>query len=585
MESVLAKMEELQKNLPKNVIIHTIQNEGETAREATSELMLHLFVSIGIVLIILVIFLGVRDALNAAFCIPMVLGIVFITGLITGLDINRITLFALILSLGILVDDSIVMVENNARHLAMIPRTGRTKFEAVLDSVREVGASIVFSTVTRVMSFVAMFAVTGMMGDYMKPIPIFASIALTASLFIAFSINPFLAVVFHKDSAHTSHSHEGKFMKWYGDLLARFINREERTIRNRRLLKIGFWFALFAIIISPITLGIFKARMLPKADKNQVYLWIDAPRNTRIETMEQIESDASSFLLAKGSGSIVPKDLRIVQNTDSSIGDRFLGDFANLFRGGASRTMENQISMRINIVPIHDRNIKSEEYTIRIRPLLREYLLAKYPDLKLRLLEDPPGPPTQATFHVKMKGQEDLSDAERIKFADAVEKTVRSIAIEEQLVDLSNTISSSTPRIRVTLKPERLAETGLSADRVQSAVAMLLNPIPVSLVHSDETSLEATNVIVGFPRSDRDSIDAIRSLSFVNPHGDRIRLSDIANITTDFASSEIYTDNRTKTTHLYAELGNNSVVYPVLRLYGLFGSPEFEKMGYKKVSS
>lgn len=94
-------------------------------------------------------------------------------------------------------DDSIVMVENNSRHLSMIPRTGKSPVQAVLSSVQEVGASIVFSTITRIMSFIAMFAVTGMMGDYMKPIPIFASIALTASLFIAFSINPFLAVIFY----------------------------------------------------------------------------------------------------------------------------------------------------------------------------------------------------------------------------------------------------------------------------------------------------------------------------------------------------------------------------------------------------
>lgn len=208
MDSILEKLEEIKKTLPKNVVIHTIQNEGETAREATSELMLHLFVSIAIVFVILVIFLGLTDALNAAFCIPMVLGIVFIVALVLGLDINRITLFALILSLGILVDDSIVMVENNSRHLSMMARTGRTKIEAILDSVREVGASIVFSTITRVMSFVAMFAVTGMMGDYMKPIPVFASIALTASLLVAFSLNPFLAITLHNDKKKGNHEHK-----------------------------------------------------------------------------------------------------------------------------------------------------------------------------------------------------------------------------------------------------------------------------------------------------------------------------------------------------------------------------------------
>lgn len=407
-DSILQKMEEIRKTLPKNITIHTIQNEGETAREATNELMLHLFVSIAIVFIILVIFLGIRDALNAAFCIPMVLGIVFIVALVLGLDINRITLFALILSLGILVDDSIVMVENNSRHLAMIARTGRTKIEAILDSVREVGVSIVFSTITRVMSFVAMFAVTGMMGDYMKPIPVFASIALIASLFVAFSLNPFLAIALHRDKRSENHEHrEGKILSWYALLLGKYINESDTTVRKRRMLKIGFWLALFAILVAPIMLDVFKARMLPKADKNQIYLWIDAPRESTALQMKKISDDASNFLLCKTEK--VPKEFCLTESISISMGDRFLGDFANLFRGGLNRTQENQISMRINLVESKNRKMKSENYVIAIRPLLREYLLQRHPDLKLRLLEDPPGPPTLATFHIKAKGQEDLT--------------------------------------------------------------------------------------------------------------------------------------------------------------------------------
>jgi len=316
-DAILQKMEEIKKTLPKNITIHTIQNEGETAREATNELMLHLFVSIAIVFVILVIFLGLTDAINAAFCIPMVLGIVFIVALILGLDINRITLFALILSLGILVDDSIVMVENNSRHLAMMARTGRTKIEAILDSVREVGVSIVFSTITRVMSFVAMFAVTGMMGDYMKPIPVFASIALIASLFVAFSLNPFLAITLHNDKKSGSHEHkEGKFLAWYGRLLGKYISPNDKTVKKRRMLKLGFWLALFAILTAPILLDVFKARMLPKADKNQVYLWVDAERNSTAEQVQKIGEDASNFLLCKIEKT--PKELCLAENISTS---------------------------------------------------------------------------------------------------------------------------------------------------------------------------------------------------------------------------------------------------------------------------
>ncbi|OIO76412.1 hypothetical protein AUJ87_03050 [Candidatus Gracilibacteria bacterium CG1_02_38_174] len=587
-DSILKKMEEIEKTLPKNIIIHTIQNEGETAREATSELMLHLFVSIAIVFIILVIFLGIKDALNAAFCIPMVLGIVFIVALVLGLDINRITLFALILSLGILVDDSIVMVENNSRHLAMMARTGRTKIEAILDSVREVGVSIVFSTITRVMSFVAMFAVTGMMGDYMKPIPVFASIALTASLFVAFSLNPFLAISLHNDKKKGNHEHkEGKFLAWYGRFLGKYINESDATVKKRTMLKLGFWIALFAILVAPIMLDIFKARMLPKADKNQVYLWIDAPREMTAQDMKKIGEDASNFLLCKTEK--VSKEFCLTESVSTSVGDRFLGDFANLFRGGTNRTQENQISMRINLEESKFRDMKSEAYVIAIRPLLRAYLLQKYPDLKLRLLEDPPGPPTMATFHIKAKGQEDLTSGELARFADALKSVVVKIAPEQQIVDITDSNSSTYKQIRVKLDTERIGETGLSVPQVSATIQGFLNPSSVSMVHQEtnfsEVSKEEGNVIVGFPRSERQDITTLKALTFTNPNGEKIRLDDIAQVDFGESGREIYTDNRAETVHIYAEIGENSVVYPVLKLYGLYGDKDFETLGYKKVDS
>ncbi|MDD2916567.1 MAG: efflux RND transporter permease subunit, partial [Candidatus Gracilibacteria bacterium] len=585
-ENVLEKVGELQKTLPKNVEIRVIQNEGETAREATNELTFHLFVSIFIVLVILIIFLGFKNALNAAFCIPMVLGIVFIVALIFGLDINRITLFALILSLGILVDDSIVVVENNARHLANMHKTGKTKTEALLDSVQEVGPSVVLSTITRVMSFVAMFAVTGMMGDYMKPIPIFASIALTASLFIAFSINPFLASRFCKGENCSSHKESGtepKIITKYGAIIARYISDTVGTLKLRKRLKFIFWISLFVIIATPILLGIFKARMLPKADKDQVYVWIDTSRDASIETTKAIEKDLSDFLLGKAEK--LPKELDIVEEVNSSIGDRFLGDFANLFRGGANRTMQNQLSSRVNLVPNAERDIQSEQYSIRIRPLLRNFLYRKYPDIKLRLLEDPPGPPTQATFHIKAKGQEDLSSEELARFATAIEATVKGVATEQKLVDVTDTFSSAYKKITIELNDNYITERGLTDSQVLSTLAGIYNPREISFIHSREKKLEPSRILVGFDKKTAGNIDFLRNIYFTNPKGEKVRLDEVATLSTDFAGSEIYTDNRSETVHIYAEIGDNSVVYPVLKLYGLFGSQDFQKLGYKKVSA
>lgn len=358
------------------------------------------------------------------------------------------------------------------------------------------------------------------------------------------------------------------------------------------MLKLGFWLALFAILTVPIMLDIFKARMLPKADKNQFYLWIDAERNSTAEQVQKIGEDASNFLLCKTGKT--PKELCFVENINISFGDRFLGDFANLFRGGTNRTQENQISMRINLVESKNREMKSEAYVIAIRPLFRNYLLEKYPDLKIRFLEDPPGPPTVATFHMKAKGQEDLTSGELTRFADAMKLMVMKIAPEEKIVDITDSTSSAYQQIRVKLDSERILETGLSVNQVSETIAGFLNPHSVSIIHKPssptllpegEGEKEEGNMVIGFSRGERQDVETLKALTFTNPKGQKIRLDDIAQVSFEKSGREIYTDNRAETVHIYAELGNNSVVYPVLKLYTLFGEKDFESLGYKKVGS
>ncbi len=584
-EDVLEKVEEIKESLPKNIEIKVIQNEWETAEEATNELTYHLFVSIFIVLVILIIFLGFKNALNAAFCIPMVLWIVFIFALIFGLDINRITLFALILSLWILVDDSIVVVENNARHLANMHKNWKTKIEALLDSVKEVWPSVILSTITRVMSFVAMFAVTWMMGDYMKPIPIFASIALIASLFVAFSINPFLASKFCRWDNCSSHEKdkESNIITKYGKIISKYIDNTSKTFKSRKRLKHIFWIALFAIIISPIVSWIFKARMLPKADKNQVYVWIDAPRDYSAEKSKLIEKDLSDFLLWKTKK--LPQELDIVENVSSAIWDKFLGDFANLFRWWSNRMMSNQISTRINLISSEEREIKSEQYSIKIRPLLKNFLYEKYPDIKFRLLEDPPGPPTMATFHMKLKWQEDLKFEELTHFSDAVKSTVKKIETQEKLVDLTDTTTSSYKKIEIILNDDYIIDRWLEINQIYQTLGGIYNPIQISFVHTKDRKIEPSKIIIGFDKKEIWNLDFLRNIYFTNIKWEKVKLDEIAELRIDFANSDIYTDSRSTTVHIYAELGNNSVVYPVLKLYDLFGNDDFEKLGYKKIKS
>ncbi|MDD2745577.1 MAG: efflux RND transporter permease subunit, partial [Candidatus Gracilibacteria bacterium] len=588
-EALLERLDEIRPTLPSNISIEIIQNEGETAREATDELLFHLILSIVIVFAVLVVFLGLKNATNAAFCIPMVLGIVFIVAFIFSIDINRITLFALILSLGILVDDSIVVVENNARHLSLRHQNGKTRKQALLDSVREVGVSIILSTVTRILSFLGMFAVTGMMGDYMRPIPVFASIALTASLFVAFSINPFLANFLSKrseksgktESEHSEDTEDSAILNRYTKLLSQFIGQDAAKKRRRKWLKPAFWIALILVISIPIVLDVFRARMLPKADKDQVYLWIDLPRSTSVDTTQEATKLAGDFFTASGS---LPEALQIVESVSSVSGNRFLPDFSNLFRGTLDRTRPNQASLRINLIGAKERSLSSEKFVIAVRPLLRAKLLEQFPDATLRLLEDPPGPPTIATLHIKAKGPADASIDSLTKFSEMLEGVVRNIAEKQHIEDLSNTVSRPMSQIVVHLDQQRLNERNVDRSRVESAIATTFTDATLGLVGTDETVLEPIPIVLSFAKAHR-SQDSLKNLIVMNRLGSPVRLDEIASFETDWVRREIYTENRSTTINLYAEMGANSVVYPVLALYGAFEKPEIEAAGFRKIGS
>ncbi len=624
------KVEEIQKTLPENIKITIIQDEWQTAKDATNMLLINLVQSIAIVVFILTLSLWLRNALNTAISIPLTLSSVFAISLLIWESINRITLFALILVLWMLVDDSTVVVENISRHLETRKKEWKTKLEAILEAIKEVELWVVLSTVTRLLAFWAMFAVWAMMWEYMWPIPKFALMASVISTAVALTINPWISYHFTKEKNSSLEfsspqgeeglqtvplSHWGEriqdrgqikkdktkkirnknrqhrvlalwkifsklnkfnIRKIYLKFLGKFLWEEKWKKTRRKLFKLVFWISLFIVVVWPIYLWIFKARMLPKSNQNQVYLWIDTPRWWNATKTKEVEEEITKFFFSNILSTEGFNPL-IVKNISSTIWQASMWDFANLFRWWGYRIWENQISSRINLYSPEEyeeitwkTRINSEKFVIDTRPHLRKYLLEKFPDIKIKLLEDPPWPPVRSTFRAKIKW--DASEENLYLFVNKVKTLVESIAPKEELVDIVDNLPTSYKKINLKIDKHSLVSAWLTTKQIVDSLAIITSWLDISPIKNKD-SLEITNIVLS--SKDNNTTSLVDELTITNSKWERIPLSSVVKKEITFVGWEIETDNREKNFVISAEMWNNSLVYPQIRLFKELMSDKF----------
>lgn len=576
-------------NLPKDISLEIIQNEGETAHHATNMLLWNLFQSMIIVFFVLALYLWFKDAFNTAVSIPLSLWLVFLIAVLIWDNINKITLFALILVLWMIVDNSTVVVENIARHLKERAINKKTKLQAVLDWTQEVWIWVIMATITRLIAFWAMFAVTWMMWEYMWPIPKYSIIALILSLIVALTINPWISYLSAKDVTQKDtkiNIKENKYdiRKFYLNFMRKFLNEDKKSYKNRRIFKFTFWLSLLLIMIVPIYLWIFKARMLPKSNQNQIYVWIDAPRWTNYEKMVEIDNYFKNFFINKAPN----KNLDIVDNITSSIWTAFMWDFANLFRWGSQRIFENQISARINFINKDDykknigkARITSEIYTFTIREDFRKYMFEKYPDVKIKLLEDPPGPPVESTFMLKIKGDwtKENIDYLTIKTYKEIEKISKKYSLE----DLWLSYDSTYKKIDINIDNNSASKAWISTYQIINTLWIIYNDVNIWIVKNNN-SFDTNSIILWVKKEQKINISDIKNISFTNNNGEKISLDTIAEIKYSFVSPMIKTDKRQFTNTIFAEMWNESLIYPIIKLIFDFKDKNFLWNEYKLIS-
>jgi len=542
-ESVLEKAAELKSGLPAGVSLSVTRNDGEKADHAVNELVFHLFLSIVIVIVLLVVALGWRDAFIVAIAIPLTLFVTLGVGMLVGQTINRITLFALILSLGLLVDDAIVVVENIHRHYQL---QRHPRLNASILAVNEIGSPTILATLTVILAFVPMYYVTGMMGPYMAPIPFNVPTAMLASLAVAFIVTPWasyrLVRVKHEQGGRVEDS---GIYRIYERVLGPLLHSANR----RRLFLLGVA-VLFIVAMSFPLVKLVKFRMLPKADKNTFLVTIDMPEGTPLEETDRTARAVRRYL------SGIPE----VESYESYVGVPSVIDFNGLLRGGSFRERPHLADIRVNLIEKERRNIKSEDIVLESRPHIER--IGEQFGANIKLVEDPPGPPVRSTIVAELYGPE-------YGVLRGLATKVRGMfGRTDEVVDIDDSVEEHVPKYHVVVDKEKAALNGIHTAQVVGALRLAFDGASVGTLH-DPPEKNPVRIMLRLPRRLRDSVDDIGLIYLMNKNGDLVPLTEIAKIVEGSSDLPVYHKDMKQVVYVYGEMADRSQLYAVLDLMGM----------------
>lgn len=525
--------------LPPGVEATVTRNDGNKANLAVNELIERLLEAIVIVVVLLLLALGVREAMVVATAIPLTLFVTLGVGLLTHQSINRITLFALILALGLLVDDAIVVVENIHRHYHSEPNGDRA--DVTVHAVAEIGSPTALATLTVILSFLPMLFVTGMMGPYMRPIPLNVPVAMGASLFIAFAITPWATYLIMRN--RPVRAQRADTPPW-----VRPFRRALSTLLERPKAKRIFLMALAGAFVVALMLPAFKLvqfRMLPDANETSFLVSIDAPPASSVATTSRI-ADAVGVELAKA-----PE----VLDYQTFVGTHSIPDLASLLEATIFRDAPNQADIRVNLLPKHDRKVQSAAFVREIRPRLQT-VAARY-GATLRILQVPPGPPVRATIFAKIHGPDP-----EVRRAIAARLT-GDLQREPGVVDVDSTFKPQTAAITLAVDQQKAAIAGVDASQVAQTVTAALRGVPVGTLH---TAVDArpVSIYLRFAPQYRANPAALGAIALPTASGGSVPLSSVTSLHVAQGQEPVYRDDYDDVSYVSAEMSGKSSTYAVI---------------------
>ncbi|MCB1782798.1 MAG: efflux RND transporter permease subunit [Alphaproteobacteria bacterium] len=535
-EEIMKRLETLKGTLlPADVDVEVTRNYGKTADDKANELLFHLGLATVSIVVLIAFSIGWREAGVTFIIIPVTILLTLFAANLMGYTINRVSLFALIFSIGILVDDAIVIIENIARHWAMSDK--RTKAQAAIDAVAEVGNPTIVATLTVVAALLPMLFVSGLMGPYMAPIPVNASAAMLFSFFVAVIIAPWLMLKFSKNAgAHTAHEAHTE-----GKLGALYRRVATPVIRTRA----SAWRFLIAVgIATLLVMGLFATRsvvvkLLPFDNKSELSIVADLPEGATLEDTERVLLQAAK----------AARDIPELQSLQLYAGTAAPFNFNGLVRHYYLRAAPEQGELQLNLLPRHDRSRASHAIALDLREKLKDIKLPA--QARLKVVEVPPGPPVMATLLAEIYGPD-------AKTRHAVAEKLKSIFAQvSYIVDTDDSYGLPRPRLHIAIDQDRLEFFGVEQQDVYDTIGALLHGVPVGYSHRGD-GRNPVEISVELPKSDLNWTEKLASTPVpanAQPGNKAVvELGDVVHITEESGSPAIFRHNSRYADMVMAEL-------------------------------
>ncbi|MCF7788706.1 MAG: efflux RND transporter permease subunit [Prosthecobacter sp.] len=491
--------------IPADVTVSVTRNYGETAAEKSNELLLHMGIAVFSVAILIWLTLGWRESGIVAVAIPATLALTLLIFYLYGFTLNRITLFALIFSIGILVDDAIVVVENIVRHFHLPQNKGRDWSKIAVEAVGEVGNPTILATFAVIAAVLPMAFVGGLMGPYMRPIPIGASAAMFWSLLIAFIVTPWASIRILRWGGKYSKLTEGVAVEDGHKHLASehaedFFTKLYRRMMGPLIHHTGWrWMFLVGITVllllsmATVGLGWVKVKMLPFDNKSEFQFILNMPEGTSLEQTTAVAREMAAAIRSEPEVT----DYQIYAGVASPY------NFNGLVRHYFMRRGANVADIQVNLVGKHERKAQSHDIAKRVRPAVAA-IAARY-GARVAIAEVPPGPPVLQTLVAEIYGP---NEADRLKLAEAVKNIFKSTP---GVVDVDWYIEADQQKARFVIDKEKAALHGISAATISQTLKIAVDGETVDLLHQPEEK-EDVNIRLELPRSAKTTPEELLAL-------------------------------------------------------------------------